>query len=58
MKAKLLSFNVDPQFGNTLDALLLADFRQVPLKVLARYMGKAETFSFFESHEVDAEDNG
>ncbi|NNE91427.1 MAG: GNAT family N-acetyltransferase, partial [Verrucomicrobiales bacterium] len=32
MKAKLLSFNVDPQFGNTLDALLLADFRQVPLK--------------------------
>ncbi len=36
---KLLGFNVDPSFSETLDGLVLVDLRQTEASMLRRYMG-------------------
>lgn len=40
LNATLLEFNVDPLFNNSLDALVLVDMREAPIKMLERYLGK------------------
>lgn len=40
LNATLLEFNVDPEFNNSLDALVLVDMREAPVKMLERYLGK------------------
>lgn len=47
---KLLGFNLDAAFGNTLDGLIMVDLRQVEPTVLARYMGKAGAAAFYAYH--------
>ena len=47
---KLLGFNLDAAFGNTLDGLIMVDLRQVEPNVLARYMGKAGAAAFYAYH--------
>jgi putative hemolysin len=37
---KLLGFNVDPQFANALDGLILVDLTKTEPKLLERYLGK------------------
>jgi putative hemolysin len=37
---KLLGFNVDPQFANTLDGLIVVDLTKTEPKLLDRYLGK------------------
>lgn len=37
---KLLAFNLDPDFGNVIDGLLLVDLQQTDRKQLQRYMGR------------------
>jgi hypothetical protein len=37
--ARVLAFNVDPAFGNCLDALVLIDLAQVDARILDRLMG-------------------
>jgi len=37
---KLLGFNIDPEFSDTLDGLILVDLRKTEPKLLQRYMGK------------------
>lgn len=39
LNAKLLGFNVDPHFGDALDALMMVDLRDVDPTVLRRYFG-------------------
>ncbi|MDX2200938.1 MAG: GNAT family N-acyltransferase [Phycisphaerae bacterium] len=41
LDAKILGFNVDPEFGNTLDALALVDLPKVDRSILTRFMGGA-----------------
>lgn len=41
LNATLLEFNVDPDFENSLDALVLVDLHEAPAMILTRYMGKA-----------------
>jgi putative hemolysin len=36
----LLGFNVDPDFSNVLDVLILVDLRKTPATTLVRYMGR------------------
>lgn len=43
---KLLAFNVDPEFANALDGLILVDLTQTDRKLLERYLGKAEATRF------------
>jgi putative hemolysin len=46
---KLLAFNVDPQFSDALDALLLADLRSAPPAILERCLGRADAKAFIEA---------
>ena len=36
---KLLGFNIDPEFGNVLDGLILVDLTETNSKMLAKYLG-------------------
>jgi putative hemolysin len=42
LNATLLGFNVDPAFGNALDALMMVDLADVAPAILTRYFGKEE----------------
>jgi putative hemolysin len=50
MNARLIGFNVDPEFGNVLDGLMLCDLTQVSPAILHRYMGKPGYESFMAYH--------
>ena len=41
LNATLLEFNVDTDFNDCLDALVLVDLREAPVKMLQRYLGKS-----------------
>ena len=49
---RLLAFNLDPNFADALDALIVADLRTAPLALLERCMGRNEARAFLESHGV------
>ena len=48
---KLLAFNQDQNFSNVLDALILVDLTETPLKILERYMGRDGASNFVAYHE-------
>lgn len=50
LNAKLLGFNVDPDFGDALDGLMLCDLTQVEPAVLVRYMGRDNAAAFLAFH--------
>jgi putative hemolysin len=50
LNAKLLGFNVDPDFGDVLDGLMLVDLTKVQRAILVRYMGRGEAAQFLEHH--------
>jgi putative hemolysin len=52
---KLLGFNVDPKFANTLDGLILVDLTKTDPKLLERYLGKGESQSFLEFQKGNQE---
>jgi hypothetical protein len=45
-----LGFNVDPNFSNALDALVLADLRTASTAMLERLMGRAGADAFRSCH--------
>jgi putative hemolysin len=45
---KLLGFNLDPKFADTLDGLILVNLTRTDPKLLERYLGKSEARSFLE----------
>lgn len=49
LNATLLEFNVDPDFADVLDALVLVDLRNAPDEVLIRYMGADGLVAFREA---------
>jgi putative hemolysin len=51
LNGRFLCFNVDPDFENSLDALMLADFSE-PSPVVERYMGKEKYQEFMAIHET------
>jgi putative hemolysin len=46
LNAKLLGFNVDPEFGEALDALMMVDLTTVDAAILNRYLGRQEAAEF------------
>jgi hypothetical protein len=52
---KLLGFNVDPKFADTLDGLILVDLTKTDRKLLERYLGKSEAGSFLEFQKGNPE---
>jgi putative hemolysin len=47
---KLLGFNIDPEFSNALDGLILVDLTQTDIKILERYLGRGEANAFLNFH--------
>ncbi|MCC6932810.1 MAG: lysophospholipid acyltransferase family protein [Deltaproteobacteria bacterium] len=45
---KLLGFNIDPEFGNVLDGLILVDLTETNTKMLAKYLGEEGVQKFLE----------
>jgi putative hemolysin len=39
LNARLLAFNVDPDFGDVVDALMLVDLRQIDERIVRHYLG-------------------
>jgi putative hemolysin len=54
LNAKLIGFNVDPQFGDALDALMMVDLTKVDAAILNRYMGRQATAQFLTRHRAVA----
>jgi hypothetical protein len=52
LQAKFMGFNLDPDFGDVIDALLLIDLMEVDRRVLSFYMGKDETRAFAAVHSA------
>ena len=48
---KLLGCNIDPDFSNVLDALLLVDLTETDPRILIRYMGKEDAEKFLAYHK-------
>ncbi len=51
LKGKFVSFNLDPEFSDALDGLILVDLTQISARTLVRYMGKEQASSYFSFHE-------
>lgn len=47
----LLGFNVDHDFNNALDGLIMVDLVKTDAKVLSKYLGTEQTQAFLEFHE-------
>jgi hypothetical protein len=47
---RMLGFNVDPDFGNALDCLVLIDLRKTNPRVLRKYMSDAGWERFAQAH--------
>lgn len=48
---KLLGFNVDPHFNNSLDGLIVVDLTKTEQRLLARYMGESGLSAFLNYHQ-------
>jgi putative hemolysin len=54
LNARLLGFNIDPSFGDALDALMMVDLTAVEPAILHRYLGREETARFLQRHLATA----
>jgi putative hemolysin len=50
LNAQLIGFNVDPAFGDALDALMIVDLTKVDGAILSRYLGRGAAASFLALH--------
>ena len=48
----VLDFNVDSDFSEVLDALVLVDLTRTPPRTLAKYMGRAASNQFLNTHQT------
>jgi len=48
---QLLGFNIDPEFANVLDGLILVDVTKTESKILRKYMGQKGADEFLAYHE-------
>jgi putative hemolysin len=54
LNARLLGFNVDSEFGEVLDALMMVDLTNVDRRILSRYFGRAEAAAFLARYAANA----
>lgn len=50
LNARLLGFNIDPDFGNALDGLVVVDLAGVDRAILAKYLGSENADRFLTHH--------
>jgi hypothetical protein len=54
LNARVLGFNIDPAFGDALDALMMVDLLHVQPALLTRYLGRDEAAQFLARHRATA----
>jgi putative hemolysin len=52
---RVLAFNLDREFSNTLDSLIMVDLRQIEPTTLSRYMSQSGMKTFRAYHGLDSE---
>ena len=52
---QILAFNVDREFGDVLDGLMVVDLRRLEPALMARYMGRPAMIQFRAYHGLDSE---
>jgi len=52
LNATMLSFNIDPDFHNSVDGLVLVDLLKTDSKILTRFMGEEGAATFYRSQEL------
>ncbi|WP_235619578.1 lysophospholipid acyltransferase family protein [Paucidesulfovibrio longus] len=52
---KILAFNIDPDFNDCMDGLILVDLRKTEPRMLNRFMGADKAAAFLEYHKVTGE---
>ena len=52
LNARLIGVNVDPAFGEALDALMIVDLTTVDLPILNRYLGRDDAERFLAYHDA------
>jgi hypothetical protein len=55
---RVLGFNIDPEFANSLDCLILIDLRKTEPRVLRKYMSQSAWMHFQQRHRVRASRDG
>ena len=53
---KILGFNLDPDFSDVLDGLILVDLLQTDRRILDRYLGKDQAKAYLDHHATDEGD--
>jgi putative hemolysin len=53
LNARVLGFNVDPSFGDVLDALMMVDLLQVDARILQRYFGSTGARGYLAHHDSE-----
>ncbi|ETI62333.1 lysophospholipid acyltransferase family protein [Marinomonas profundimaris] len=48
MNGKLVCFNVDPAFQDSLDGLIVVNLKSVPVSILSKYMGRTEAEQYLK----------
>lgn len=54
LNGKLVCFNVDADFNDALDGLIVVDLRDVAVKTLGKYMGKPEAKAYLAQFDVSS----
>jgi hypothetical protein len=55
---KLLGFNLDTQFGDAIDGLIMVDLPKTDLKTLQKYMGRDEATAYLSQHSESRAKDG
>lgn len=50
LNARLLAFNVDPNFNHAVDSLMVVDLTKVEPRLLSHYLGKSGSADYLEKH--------
>ena len=56
LNAQLLSFNVDKEFSDVLDGLVVIDLKRTDPRMILRFMGKKDGSRYLERHGIEMKD--
>lgn len=54
LNATILSFNVDKDFSDVLDGLIMVDFKEIDPRTLSKYMGEEKCRAYLSQHGIEA----
>lgn len=56
LQGRFISFNVDPDFNQTVDGLITVDLTKLTPRVLGKYMGREQAETYLQHHQVKVND--